>query len=119
MAPSDEFWSSDLPFISDVDGKRVDWIDVGLAGLGTVATSFFSSWADLVGRFYASLLISPIQTYSGEVVVLIETITGGVAGLFQFGAAIDLARSTGFLGAIVILVAGFLLVSVAIRRFRS
>lgn len=112
------FWNGDYPFIADAEKRRIDWTDTGLAAVAYIATSFFDAWADAVGAFYQSTLITPIETYSGQVVVVVETITGGVAGLFQFAPAIDLASSTGFLGALVILVVGYLIVSNVVGRLR-
>jgi len=118
MSEADEFWYSDIPFISSADGKRIDWTDAGLTALATLATSFFSSLADTVSTLWQQLIITPVSNATDQYSALVSASTDGIAGLFQFDAAIAFADQTGFIGALVLIAAGGFIVSVAIGRIQ-
>ncbi|OYR61155.1 hypothetical protein DJ71_24405 [Halorubrum sp. E3] len=106
MSAHDDFWSSGLPFISDADGKRVDWTDVGLLGLGTVLTSFFSSVADLIATVLDVLIIQRFEDLSAAYSGYVEAVFAQGLIAQSFSSATDLASDTGLVGAVVILAAG-------------
>lgn len=119
MSKPEEFWQSNIPFISDADGRRIDWTDAGLFSLATVATSFFESLAELIGTLISTTVIAPLDALRGYFVDLAETITTGVVSVVDFSAATSLATEAGFIGGLAIVVAGWLSVSLVIRVIRD
>lgn len=118
MVDADRFWQSDIPFISSVEGKRVDWQDVTLAALATLGTSLFSSIADLIATLWETTIIIPLNFTASEYVRLSNTITDGIVGVLDFGPAISIAQDTGLIGSIVIVVIGAYIVSLIIGVIR-
>lgn len=45
-------------------GTSVDWKSVLMASLGAISTAYFSSLADLIGTFFQSWIIGPLQEYA-------------------------------------------------------
>lgn len=48
MSDTSPFSSVDIPFISSGDGKRIDWVDVGLWSLGVVFATFVKHVAETI-----------------------------------------------------------------------
>jgi hypothetical protein len=110
MAEPDEFWQSGLPFISDSDGKRVDWGDVGAAAVGTIATSFFASIADLVESLWESIVVSPFGFISTQLSLLVAGTLEQVRAGIAFGTGAVIGSDPNFLvSAAIVAIGGYLL----------
>lgn len=112
--PRPDFWESGLPFISNADGKSVDWTDVGLWSLGVMFTSFFSNVAETVATLWDVLVIDRAQDISAAYTRYVEEVFfQGFISTNSFSSAAEIASDTGLIGALVIVaVGGYLLASV-------
>lgn len=116
--PRSDFWESGLPFISSVDGKRVDWTDVGLLSLGTVLTSYFQSVADLVGTLWDVVVIARVQDLTNAYTNYIQGTFVQVVSGIDTSPAIEFASETGLVGSIVLIAAGGFLIAWVIGVIR-
>ncbi|AGF91282.1 hypothetical protein DJ71_09240 [Halorubrum sp. E3] len=119
MSARNDFWDSGLPFISDADGKRVDWTDVGLLGLGTVLTSFFESVADLISELWSVLVIDRLRDLSNAYAGYVEGTFGQVTSGIDTSSAVEFAGETGLVGSLVLIAAGGFLIAWAIGVIRD
>lgn len=110
MSARDDFWQSGLPFISDAEAKRVDWVDVGLLGIGTVLTSVFNSIAELVATVWNVLIIDRAEDLSSAYTTYVEGIFEQGAAAVSFGNSTSVASDAGIIGALLIVgIGGYLL----------
>lgn len=110
MSSNEEFWNSGLPFV-DPESKSVDWVDVGLSGLGITATSFFDSIASSIGVTYEALIIEPANQIASESSNLLSLLITDELLLFE--PALEFVENTGLLGSVAVVVVGFLIISLA------
>lgn len=119
MSARDDFWESGLPFISDRADRRVDWTDVGLLGAGTVLTSFFESFADLVATLWDVVVIARVQDLSNAYTSYIEGTFFQVVTGIDTSSAVEFASETGLVGSVVLLAAGGFLIAWVIGVIRD
>lgn len=81
MSDTSPFTSVSIPFISSGDGKRIDWVDVGLWSLGVVFATFVRYVAEAAVSLWDLPTIGglhPIWTaYTLVVVALVIVVMGG------------------------------------------
>ena len=117
--PQSEFWQSGLPFISNAEGKRVDWTDVGLFSIGAVSTSIYTKIAQTIETLWDVVIIERAQDISSAYSGFVEGVFDqGIAAL-SFDAATSLASDTGFIGALVIVAVGGYLIAWVIGVIRD
>ena len=114
--PRSDFWSSDLPFISSAESKRVDWIDVLVTAVLTVATSFFSSAANVLGALWQTIIITPLEGYADAYESYVESLLSAGEGALDFGPATAFASDMGLIGSVIIITIGAYLIAWVVGR---
>ncbi|WP_049982037.1 hypothetical protein [Halorubrum sp. BV1] len=119
MSARDDFWESGLPFISNADGRRVDWTDVGLWSFTVVLTSFFSKVADTVATLWNVLVIDRARDISAAYTGFVDSVFSQGLAAQSFSSATGLASDTGLIGAVVIVAAGGYLIALLVGVIRD
>jgi hypothetical protein len=114
--PRSDFWNSDLPFISSAADKRVDWIDVGLTALLTVATSYFTSIANVLGALWQTFIITPLEGYADAYESYVSSLLSVGSGALDFTPATEFARDAGLIGSLILITIGAYLIAYVVGR---
>ena len=117
--PRPDFWQSGLPFISDADGKKINWIQVSLFGLATILSSFFSSVADVVAKLWNVVIIDRARDISAAYSSYVETIFAEGTAALSFANATSLAGDSGLIGAVALVAVGGYLIAWIVGVIRS
>jgi hypothetical protein len=119
MAAREEFWDSGLPFISDAEGKRIDWTDVGVTSLGVVLTSIYSNIAATIATLWQVVVIDRANDISAAYTGYIDDLFNSASAALSFDAGISFARDTGLIGAVVLVAAGGYLIAWVVGVIRD
>ena len=119
MSAREDFWESDLPFISDSADRRVDWTDVGLLSLSAVLTSLYNSIANTVAALFDVAIIDRARDLSAALVGYVEGVFSQGASAVSFSTTVTLAEDIGLIGALAIVLIGAYLLAWAVGVIRS
>lgn len=106
-----------VPFLNS-GSWTVDWGQAGSAAIGIVLASLFGGIADVIAQLWRNYVILPAEFFATASADFVGLLVAAFEQLLVFEAARDVARETGLVGAIAIMLIGGFLIAQAIEVVR-